>query len=95
MDSRLEIVEKDVATLGSDVAELKARVQSIDIRSQSIELRLVTLDQRLTDELPHLATRAELEKLRNEIRLWIIGSWITMFFSMAALQIALINLAKP
>jgi hypothetical protein len=80
MDSRLDIIEKDVT-------ELKAG-------RQAIELRLVALDQWLTDELPHLATKVDLEKMRNEIRLWIIGSWITMFFSMAGLNLALYNLAK-
>jgi hypothetical protein len=78
---RQEIVEKDVV-------ELKHNFNVLD-------KRFVALEQKIADELPHLATKADLKKLRGEIRLWIVGSWATMFFSLAALQVALHNLAKP
>ncbi len=81
MNSRLDIVENDVADL---------------------KLGLRTLEQRLDDVLPTLATKADIEKLRTEMEKlrsdmlrWMIASWVTMFFSLASLQVTLFNLAKP
>ncbi len=109
MDPRLDTVESDLAVLTGDVAVIKRDVAELKTRTQSIELRLVALDQRLTDELPHFATKADLETIRTEFeRLrtdtekmksdmlkWFIAGWVTMFFSLASLQITLFNLAKP
>jgi hypothetical protein len=81
MNSRLDIVEKDVADL---------------------KIGLRRIEQRLDDVLPTLATKADLEKLRTEMEkmrsdmlTWCIAGWISMFFSLAGLQITLFNLAKP
>jgi hypothetical protein len=74
MNSRLDIVE-------NDVAELKLAVRAIE--------------QRLDDVLPTLATKADLEKLRSDMLKWCIAGWVSMFFSLAGLQITLFNLAKP
>lgn len=116
MDPRLDTVENDLAVLASDVAVIKRDVADLKIRTHAIELRLVALDQRLTDELPHFATKADLETLRTEFerlrteieRLrtdmekmksdmlkWFIAGWVTMFFSLASLQIMLFKLANP
>jgi hypothetical protein len=81
MNSRLDIVEKDVA-------DLKIGVRCIE--------------QRLDDILPTLATKADLEKLgvgmekmKSDMLKWPIAGWVTMFFSLASLQITLFNLARP
>jgi hypothetical protein len=85
MNSRLDIVE-------NDVAELKLAVRAIE--------------QRLDDVLPTLATKADLERLRADLETkiekarsdllkWFFAGWVTMFFSLAGLQVTLFNLAKP
>lgn len=88
MNARLDTVE-------SDVADLKVAVRAIE--------------QRLDDVLPTLATKADLERLRtdleklrtdleksrNDMLKWFFAGWVTMFFSLASLQITLFNLAKP
>lgn len=85
MNTRMDTVEHDVA-------ELKLAVRAIE--------------QRLDDVLPTLATKADLEKLRADLQTdlekprsdmlkWFFAGWVTMFFSLAGLQITLFNLAKP
>lgn len=72
--------DENVTGLRSDIAML--------------DRRLVALDQRLSDVLPQLITKADLQKLRDEIRLWLFVSWITQFFSLAGLQVVLFVLAR-
>lgn len=81
MNSRLDIVEKDVA-------DLKIGLQRIEQRLDDVLPTLAT-----KADLERL--RTEMEKMRGEILKWFIAGWVTMFFSLGGLQITLYNLAKP
>jgi len=89
----LEGLSVRTAALEDDMATVKTTVEVIRSNYARRE-DLRALEQRFDSELPHLATRAELQELRSEMRAWMVGTAITLFIALATLQFSFYQLLK-
>lgn len=86
-------IEVSVAALEEDTGTVKTTLEVM--RSNYARREDVrALEQRFDSELPHLATKAELQELRSEMRAWMVGTAITLFVALATLQFSVYQLQK-
>jgi hypothetical protein len=83
---RTTTLEQDMAVVRSNYARRE------DV--QAILGRVATLEQKFDSELPHLATKAELQALRSEMRAWMVGTAFSLFIATATLQFSFYQLLK-
>ena len=94
-DMRANYVRSEVriAALEEDMATVKTAVEVISSNYARRE-DLRALEQRFDSELPHLATKAELQELRSEMRAWMVGTAISLCIALATLQFSFYQLQK-
>ncbi|MES2152225.1 MAG: hypothetical protein V4508_20800 [Pseudomonadota bacterium] len=102
MDDRIDRLEKDLSTLKADLAVIRSnygtrgdleRVRSeLSAELHTLDIKLSVLTQRFDSELSQFVTKAELQK---ELRIWVGGSAIALFFALASLQFAMVSALKP
>lgn len=90
---RTGTLEQDLATVKTSLEVVRSNyARREDV--QAVLSRVVALEQRFDSELPHLATKAELNELRSEMRAWMVGTAITLFIALATLQFSFYQLLK-
>jgi hypothetical protein len=99
MEARISALEEDVAAIRVDVAvirsnyvtkiEFAALKQKFDDELPKLATKadFALLQQKFDDVLPTLATKAELQSELGKMRSWMVGMAVTMFLSLASLQL--------
>jgi hypothetical protein len=107
MNHRTDLIEQDIATIKVVLEGVRSDLDGLLLRTTTLEQDMAVvrsnyarredlraLEQRFDSELPHLATKAELQALRSEMRAWMVGTAFSLFIATATLQFSFYQLLK-
>jgi hypothetical protein len=93
MNMRLDKLENDLAAV-QVATEVMQSTNATKDDLQQISKKLDLLSQRFDSELPHLATKAELQELKSDVRTWIVGTAITLLVALGGMQYSFFSILK-
>jgi hypothetical protein len=94
METDISLLKLDVSELKTDMSEMKMEFRTMRGDLDAVKIDVATLRQRFDSELPHLATKAEIQEARSETRTWIASTGITLLFALGGMQFSFFSMLK-
>lgn len=82
---RIEKLEADVQDLKVGLEVVRATMVTKEDLAV-VAAQVAAINARLDAQLPHFATKAELQEVRSELRAWIVASFFSMLGILGSIQ---------